>query len=59
MTEERQPQVEADMIRRATVKVNGLSLFYLDTGAPGEPMLCLHGRWGRAGDNLNLAIGAG
>jgi 2-succinyl-6-hydroxy-2,4-cyclohexadiene-1-carboxylate synthase len=35
-------------IKRSTTKVNGLNLFYLDTGSDRPAMLCLHGRWGRA-----------
>lgn len=31
----------------STIHVNGIQLFYRDTGPGGEPMLCLHGRWGR------------
>ncbi|MBN1781530.1 alpha/beta hydrolase [bacterium] len=35
-------------IHRNTVHVNGIDLFYLDTRTNGIPILCLHGRWGRA-----------
>ena len=31
----------------ATIRVNGINIFYRDTGGQGHPMLCLHGRWGR------------
>ncbi len=34
-------------IKRSTIEVNGLNLFYLDTGSDHPAMLCLHGRWGR------------
>ena len=35
-------------IERATVNVNGVDIFYRDTGGADKPvMLCLHGRWGR------------
>ena len=34
-------------IQRAMIEVNGLNLFYRDTGSENQPMLCLHGRWGR------------
>jgi pimeloyl-ACP methyl ester carboxylesterase len=34
-------------IIRAEAEVNGISLFYRDTGSDKQPMLCLHGRWGR------------
>lgn len=33
--------------KRGVVKVNGLNLFYLDTLSDNQPMLCLHGKWGR------------
>lgn len=33
-------------ITRAKVSVNGINLFYRDTGSDKQPMLCLHGRWG-------------
>jgi pimeloyl-ACP methyl ester carboxylesterase len=39
--------VERTKIRRAMVEVNGLKLFYRDTGSNNQSMLCLHGRWGR------------
>jgi len=29
------------------IKVNGLNLFYRDTGSNKQSMLCLHGKWGR------------
>jgi 2-succinyl-6-hydroxy-2,4-cyclohexadiene-1-carboxylate synthase len=29
------------------IDVNGVNLFYRDTGSDNPPMLCLHGRWGR------------
>ncbi|GEM_PF-341465 len=35
-------------IHREFVKINGIDLFYMDTRTPGETILCLHGRWGRA-----------
>lgn len=35
------------MIRRRTIKVNGIGIFYLDTETDRPPILCLHGRWGR------------
>lgn len=35
------------MIHRTTTLVNGVNIFYLDTGSSNQPMLCLHGRWGR------------
>jgi 2-succinyl-6-hydroxy-2,4-cyclohexadiene-1-carboxylate synthase len=31
----------------STINVNGIKLFYRDTGPVGQPLLCLHGRWGR------------
>jgi pimeloyl-ACP methyl ester carboxylesterase len=34
-------------MHRAMVDVNGVKLFYRDTGSDNPPMLCLHGRWGR------------
>jgi 2-succinyl-6-hydroxy-2,4-cyclohexadiene-1-carboxylate synthase len=34
-------------IRRDTVKVNNVSMFYRDTGSENPAILCLHGRWGR------------
>lgn len=34
-------------IHRHRASVNGIELFYLDTEASGDPILCLHGRWGR------------
>jgi pimeloyl-ACP methyl ester carboxylesterase len=43
---EAQPMEEAK-IRRAIINVNGVNLFYRDTGSNKPPMLCLHGRWGR------------
>lgn len=33
--------------RESTINVNGIKLFFRDTGPGGKPMLCLHGRWGR------------
>lgn len=45
---------KADNIRRATAAVNGLRVFYLDTGLSKPVMLCLHGRWGRALTWLNF-----
>lgn len=33
--------------RGSTIHVNGIKVFYRDTGGQGHPMLCLHGRWGR------------
>lgn len=33
--------------KRAVATVNGLNLFYRDTGSDLPAMLCLHGRWGR------------
>jgi 2-succinyl-6-hydroxy-2,4-cyclohexadiene-1-carboxylate synthase len=35
-------------IHRNMVTVNGIDLFYLDTQTPGDVIVCLHGRWGRA-----------
>jgi 2-succinyl-6-hydroxy-2,4-cyclohexadiene-1-carboxylate synthase len=35
-------------IHRKTMAVNGINLFYMDTETLGEPIVCLHGRWGRA-----------
>ncbi len=35
-------------IRHARALVNGIRLYYLRAGHRGHPMLCLHGRWGRA-----------
>jgi len=32
---------------RKKVSVNGINLFYRDTESDLQPMLCLHGRWGR------------
>jgi pimeloyl-ACP methyl ester carboxylesterase len=34
-------------MKRATIKVNGVNLFYRDTGSGTPSILCLHGRWGR------------
>lgn len=34
-------------VYRNTVTVNGVGLFYRDTGSANPSMLCLHGRWGR------------
>jgi pimeloyl-ACP methyl ester carboxylesterase len=34
-------------IRRAIAHVNGVDLFYLDSGGNGPVMLCLHGKYGR------------
>jgi pimeloyl-ACP methyl ester carboxylesterase len=34
-------------IQRKTAKVNGINLFYRDTNTKKQPMLCLHGKWGR------------
>jgi len=34
-------------VQRAMIDVNGVKLFYRDTGSDHPPMLCLHGRWGR------------
>lgn len=39
--------MEGPITQRAMIKVNGLNLFYRDTGSNNQPMLCLHGRWGR------------
>jgi len=36
-----------DNIKRAIVHVNGVDLFYRDTGSDKPPILCLHGKWGR------------
>lgn len=36
-----------ERLRRAFIKVNGVSLFYRDTGVGDKTMLCLHGRYGR------------
>ncbi len=36
-----------DTIKRALVQVNGVDLFYRDTGSGKPLMLCLHGKWGR------------
>ncbi len=38
--------VESSM-KRAMIEVNGLNLFYRDTGSAKQSMLCLHGKWGR------------
>jgi len=32
---------------RAVARVNGVDIFYCDTGTSGPVILCLHGRWGR------------
>ena len=43
-------------ITQATVNVNGVDIFYRDTGGADKPvMLCLHGRWGR-GETYNEFI---
>lgn len=34
-------------ITRAIQKVNGLNIFYRDSGSGKPPILCLHGKWGR------------
>jgi alpha-beta hydrolase superfamily lysophospholipase len=33
--------------RRAMKTVNGLNIFYRECGMSGQPMLCLHGKYGR------------
>ena len=43
-------------IERAMIEVNGLNLFYRDTGSDNQPMLCLHGRWGRGETWSNLML---
>lgn len=37
----------ASKIKRAMIEVNGLNLFYRDTGSSKQALLCLHGKWGR------------
>jgi 2-succinyl-6-hydroxy-2,4-cyclohexadiene-1-carboxylate synthase len=37
----------AAKIQRRIIAANGLNIFYLDTASDKQPMLCLHGRWGR------------
>ena len=39
--------MERENFRGSTISVNGIKIFYRDTGANKQPMLCLHGRWGR------------
>ena len=39
--------MEKYAVRRAMIDVNGVKLFYRDTGSDHPPMLCLHGRYGR------------
>jgi pimeloyl-ACP methyl ester carboxylesterase len=34
-------------MKRAMIKVNGVNLFYRDTHSGNNPILCLHGKWGR------------
>jgi pimeloyl-ACP methyl ester carboxylesterase len=34
-------------VKRAVVQVNGVDLFYRDSGSDRPPILCLHGKWGR------------
>lgn len=34
-------------MKRAFADIDGLKLFYRDTLVKGEPILCLHGKWGR------------
>lgn len=36
-----------ELIKKETIKVNGLNLFYRDTGSDKQSILCLHGKWGR------------
>ena len=35
-------------IFRNMIQLDGIRLFYLDTGSLNQTILCLHGRWGRA-----------
>lgn len=46
--------VKKPEIQRALTEVNGLRLLYRDTGSAGEPMLCLHGRFGRGETWIDL-----
>ncbi|MBI3583024.1 MAG: alpha/beta hydrolase [Nitrospinae bacterium] len=39
--------METFKVKRAVIKVNGLNLFYRDTVSNNQPILCLHGKWGR------------
>lgn len=34
-------------IQRRILNINGINLFFLDSGDDKSPMICLHGRWGR------------
>jgi pimeloyl-ACP methyl ester carboxylesterase len=34
-------------IRRAMARMENINIFYRDTGNNAQPILCLHGRWGR------------
>ena len=34
-------------MKEATINLNGLNLFYLDTESGDKTILCFHGRWGR------------
>jgi pimeloyl-ACP methyl ester carboxylesterase len=35
------------LIYREIAKLGGIDIFYRDTKSHGQPILCLHGRWGR------------
>lgn len=39
--------METFKVKRAVIKVNGLNLFYRDSVSDNQPILCLHGKWGR------------
>ena len=45
--ERKGPWMNEPVLKRSAATVNGVRLFYRDTGPAGPPMLCLHGRWGR------------
>lgn len=40
-------KLDALAVKRKSVEINGLKLFYRDTETPGPLLLCLHGRFGR------------
>ncbi len=42
------------IVRRAVQKVNGLNIFYRESDSGGQPMLCLHGKYGRGETWIDL-----
>ena len=41
-------------VHRRTANLAGVQIFFLDTETSGPPILCLHGRWGRAETWIDL-----